>query len=111
MVEAGAQQVSEDEVLGALEFGHECCKKIAAAVKQLVAAGGQDEEGLRAPELNEELYAAIEKKVRAELTDALNTKKYAKLESYARIDALHEVALSKKRRTSRKPKPASSSST
>jgi polyribonucleotide nucleotidyltransferase len=28
--------------------------------------------------------------VRAELTDALDTKKYAKLESYARIDALHD---------------------
>src|SRR6478672_13618381 len=30
MVEAGAQQVSEQTVLGAIEFGHECCKKIAA---------------------------------------------------------------------------------
>src|SRR5450631_3451913 len=28
MVEAGAQQVSEEEVLGALEHGHEACKKI-----------------------------------------------------------------------------------
>src|ERR1051326_7514846 len=26
MVEAGAQQVSEAEVLGAIEFGHQCCK-------------------------------------------------------------------------------------
>src|ERR1044072_107079 len=25
MVEAGAQQVSEDDVLGAIEFGHDCC--------------------------------------------------------------------------------------
>ena len=30
MVEAGAQQVSEAEVLAAIEFGHDCCKKIAA---------------------------------------------------------------------------------
>src|SRR5215470_18093658 len=28
MVEAGAQQVSEEEVLGAIAFGHDCCKKI-----------------------------------------------------------------------------------
>ncbi len=35
MVEAGAQQVSEQEVLGAIEFGHECCKKIAAVVKEI----------------------------------------------------------------------------
>src|SRR5881296_2974732 len=33
MVEAGANQASEDEVLGAIEFGHECCKKIAAAIR------------------------------------------------------------------------------
>ena len=38
MVEAGAQQVSEAEVLGAIEFGHECCKKIAAGIRQ---AGGE----------------------------------------------------------------------
>src|SRR5512138_636622 len=41
MVEAGAQQVSEAEVLGAIEFGHECCKKIAAAIKKLVAEVGK----------------------------------------------------------------------
>ena len=29
MVESGAQQASEAEVLAAIEFGHECCKKIA----------------------------------------------------------------------------------
>jgi len=27
MVESGAQQASEAEVLGAIEFGHACCKK------------------------------------------------------------------------------------
>ena len=48
MVEAGAQQASEDEVLGALEYGHECCKKIVGGLKQLVAVGGQDEESLYA---------------------------------------------------------------
>jgi polyribonucleotide nucleotidyltransferase len=34
--------------------------------------------------------ADIDKKVRAELIDALNTQKYEKLESYARVDALHD---------------------
>src|SRR5689334_21127266 len=41
MVEAGAQQGSEAEVLGAIEFGHECCRKIAAAIRQLMAAAGK----------------------------------------------------------------------
>ena len=37
--------------------------------------------------IEEELYA---KEVRAELTDALNTKKYPKLESYARVAGLRK---------------------
>jgi polyribonucleotide nucleotidyltransferase len=90
MVEAGAQQASEEEVLGALEYGHECCKKIGAVLKQMVAAAGKEKKAFTTPELNQELYAEIERKVRAELTDALDTKKYAKLESYARVDALHD---------------------
>jgi polyribonucleotide nucleotidyltransferase len=94
MVEAGSQHATEAEVLGALEFGHESVKKITAAVKQLVAVSGKTKKVFVAPQLNQELYAAIEKKVRVDLTDALDTKKYSKLDSYARIDALHEVAVS-----------------
>src|SRR6476659_2682848 len=41
MVEAGAQQVSEEEVLGAIEYGHNCCKKIAAAIRQLMKLVGK----------------------------------------------------------------------
>ena len=93
MVEAGAQQASEDEVLGALEHGHECCKKIGAVLKQLVAVAGKTKKVFTPAEMNQELYAAIEKKVRIDLTDALNTKKYPKLESYARVDALHDQAV------------------
>src|SRR3974377_1479064 len=41
MVEARAQQVSEAEVLGAIEFGHSCCKKIAAGIRELMKAAGK----------------------------------------------------------------------
>jgi polyribonucleotide nucleotidyltransferase len=93
MVESGAQQVSEADVLGALEYGHECVKKIADAVKKLVAVSGKPKKEFVAAELNKELYAAIEKKVRVDLTDAMDTKKYSKLDSYAHIDAAHDVAV------------------
>src|SRR5246127_5116555 len=52
MVEAGAQEVSEAEVLGAIEFGHQCCKKIAAAIRQLVAAAGKPKRVFTPPVLN-----------------------------------------------------------
>src|SRR5579883_2664185 len=90
MVEAGAQQTSEQEVIGALEYGHQCCRKITDVVRQLQAAAGKTKIQFTPPAIDQALYAEIEKKVRAELTDALDTKKYPKLESYARVDALHD---------------------
>src|SRR6201997_912075 len=36
MVEAGATQATEAEVVDAIEFGHDCCKKVAAGIRQLV---------------------------------------------------------------------------
>src|SRR5690242_8488492 len=35
MVEAGAAQVSEEQVVDAIEFGHDCCKRIAAGIREL----------------------------------------------------------------------------
>ncbi len=90
MVEAGAQQVSEEEVLGALEHGLESCQKIIDVLKQFVKAAGKPKKEFKAKELNAELVASIDKKIRTELSDALNTKKYEKLESYKRVDALHD---------------------
>jgi polyribonucleotide nucleotidyltransferase len=93
MVEAGAQGVSEAEVIGALDFGFATTNKIAAAIKQLVAKVGKKKiEYVPAP-INEALAAEIDKKYRADLTDALDTKKYSKLDSYAKVDALHAKAV------------------
>src|SRR3954451_12459511 len=88
MVEAGAQQVSEDVVLGAIEFGHECCKKIAAAIKQLVKEVGKPKRVFTPPQLDDAVYAQVEKDVRADLTDAMNTQKHPKIESYSLISQL-----------------------
>ena len=85
MVEAGAQQATEEQVLEAIEYGHQSCKKIVAGIRELVAKTGKPKWTYTPPEINKELYAQIEKQIRAELTDALNTKKYQKLESYHRV--------------------------
>ena len=88
MVEAGAQEVSEAEVLGAIEFGHECCKKIAAGIRELMKLAGKKKREFIPHVLDQALYDQIEKDARVELTDAMNTAKYEKLESYALIAAL-----------------------
>jgi polyribonucleotide nucleotidyltransferase len=90
MVEAGAQQVSEAEVLGAIEFGHECCKKIAAGIRELMKVEGKKKREFVTPPRDKESYEQISKSVRVELTDALNTKKYPKNESYSRVAALRK---------------------
>src|SRR5579875_3181127 len=36
MVEAGASEATEAEVVEAIEFGHACCRKIAAGIRELV---------------------------------------------------------------------------
>jgi len=86
MVEAGAQHASEAEVVEAIDYGHACCKKIAAGIRELMKKCGKPKRSFTPPEINKELYAKIEKQIREELTDALNTKKYQKLESYQRVD-------------------------
>ncbi|HML18746.1 MAG TPA: polyribonucleotide nucleotidyltransferase [Bryobacteraceae bacterium] len=93
MVESGSQQATEDEMLKAIEFGHECCKKLAVAIRELVAKAGKKKAEFTTPPINNDLYYQISDSIRAELQDALDTKKYEKLESYARIDAAKKKAL------------------
>src|ERR1051325_2576142 len=71
MVEAGAEQVSEAEVLGAIEFGHSCCKKIAAGIRELMKLAGKPKRVFTPPSLNQALYDQVAKEARAELTDAM----------------------------------------
>ena len=93
MVEAGAHQATEAEVLGAIEFGHDCCRKIAAGIRELMKLAGKPKREFTPPQLDQAIYDAVSKEVREELTDALNTQKYSKLESYSRVDALRDRAV------------------
>jgi polyribonucleotide nucleotidyltransferase len=93
MVEAGAQQASEQEVVGAIDFGHTCCKKIAAAIHELVAKVGKPKRTFEAKALDQALYDQVSAKAREALIDALNTEKYPKLESYAKVAEVKKLAL------------------
>jgi polyribonucleotide nucleotidyltransferase len=93
MVEAGAQQASEQEVIGAIDFGHACCKKIAAAIHELVAKVGKPKRVYEAKVLDPALCDQIAKQSREALIDALNTEKYPKLESHDRVAAVKKAAL------------------
>ena len=85
MVEAGAKHATEADVVEAIDFGHKCCKKIIGAIQDLVAKCGKTKWVYTPAVVNTDLASKIEKLVGADLTDALNTKKYPKLESYAKV--------------------------
>src|SRR5215469_9327919 len=90
MVESGAKEVSEDQVLGAIEFAHEQIKKICAAISDLASRGGKKKREVKTPEFDEAYYNALRAKVGEELADALDTAKYPKLESYEKVDAIKD---------------------
>src|SRR6059036_1281408 len=87
MVESGAQEVSEEIMVEALNFGHQAIKQIIALQKELYRKIQPQKREVTPPAVDEDLAEEIEKLVRAELEDALDTKKYEKNESYARVDA------------------------
>jgi len=93
MVEAGSSGASEEEVLEAIEFGHQCCRTIAAGIRDLVGKAGRPKRAYEPPAINQELYGQIAKQFRADLSDALNTGKYPKLESYSRVAELRAKAV------------------
>lgn len=93
MVEAGANEASEEEVLKAIEFGHESCRKVIAGIEELQKLAGKPKREFKVAEINKALAAKLDKAFRTELTDALDTTKYGKLESYAKVDALHAKAV------------------
>jgi polyribonucleotide nucleotidyltransferase len=85
MVESGAKEVSEDQVLGAIEFAHEQIKKICAAITDLAGRAGKKKMEVAAPEFDQAYYDQLKAKIGAELTDALDTAKHPKLESYSKV--------------------------
>jgi polyribonucleotide nucleotidyltransferase len=85
MVEAGAQEVPEEQMVQALERAHAAIKDICAGIDALAAQAGKTK---RAPgaakELSKDFVKEVEDAVRGPLTDAMKIKD--KLENYATVD-------------------------
>ncbi len=85
MVESGSSEVSEDTVIGAIEFGHEEIKKIITGIEELVTLAGKPKREVAAAEFDTAYYSALRAKIGDRLADALDTKKHPKTESYAQV--------------------------
>ena len=88
MVEAGAKQVSEEDMLGALVFAHEEIKKICAWENEIIAEVGKEKIVPDLFKIPEELEEKIRSFAFEDLKNAIST--YDKLEREANIETVNE---------------------
>jgi len=86
MVEAGANYVSEQEILDALDIAHGEIKKFVSAIEELREQAGKEKLVIEEPKVDESLYESIQKSHGDDLDKA--TQIEAKLE---RQDAINQV--------------------
>lgn len=93
MVEAGAKQVSEDDMLEALMFGHEAIKELIAFEESIIDEIGEEKMDYEVLEISDELKNEVASLCTDELNSAMRIK--GKLEKYAAIDACKEKVVTK----------------
>ncbi|HXY51866.1 MAG TPA: polyribonucleotide nucleotidyltransferase [Terriglobales bacterium] len=90
MIESGAKEVKEETVVDAIEFAHDQIKKICAAINELRAKVGKPKRVVVPPEFDEKYYNDLNSKIGDRLTDALDTHKHPKAESYELVRELRK---------------------
>ena len=90
MVEAGAQEVSEEDMLAALMFGHEQIKKLCAFQEEIVAACGKEKREIELYAIDETIDREVRANFEAQIRAAVSIKE--KLERYGKIDDLTDEA-------------------
>jgi len=84
MVEAGAREVTEAQVIEALETAHNAIKQIVTAIDDLAREAGKNKVTVQKKEIGHDFYRDVEEKVLVPLTEAMRIR--GKLENYDRVD-------------------------
>lgn len=90
MVEAGAKEVSEEDMLAALMFGHEQIKKLCAFQEEIVAACGKEKREIELYAVDETIDREVRANFETQIRAAVSIKE--KLERYGKIDDLTDEA-------------------
>ena len=93
MVEAGSKEVSEDDMLEALMFGHDAIKELIKFQNEIIDAIGDEKMDYESLQIEDELRNEIDTLVGSRMDEALRIKD--KLEKYATIDSIKEEVLNK----------------
>lgn len=86
MVEAGAKEVSEEEMIDALMFGHDHIKMLCEFQEQIIAKCAKPKMEIKLDVVPDEIKAEIDEKAKARLIEAVSIK--LKLERYGKIDEI-----------------------
>src|SRR5437868_12092625 len=86
MVEAGAKEVGEDQVVRALETAHAAIKQIVATIEDLAREAGKKKLQVQKKEIGHEFYREVEERVLVPLTEAMRIR--GKLENYEQVEQL-----------------------
>jgi polyribonucleotide nucleotidyltransferase len=93
MVEAGAKEVTEEQVVKALETAHAAIKELVAGIDALAKEAGKKKMTVAKKEIGHEFYREVEEKIYVPLTDAMRIR--GKLENYETVDqALKDLVAS-----------------
>ncbi len=93
MVEAGSKEVSEEDMLDALMFGHEAIKELCKFEKEIIDEVGQEKMEYEILEISDDLKKEISDYCSKRLDEALRIKD--KLTKYNTIDSLEEEVVNK----------------
>ena len=93
MVEAGSKEVTEEDMLDALMFGHEAVKELCEFQESIIKEIGEEKMEYEHLEISDELRKEVTDLVGDKLDKALRIKD--KLEKYAAIDAVKEEVVEK----------------
>ncbi len=90
MIESGAREVEEEVVVQGIEFGHEQIKKICDSINQLVKMAGKPKRPVEPVTIDEAYLSELRSKIGSRLSDAANTERHPKNESYSLIKQLKD---------------------
>lgn len=91
MVESGSHEVSEEDMIDAIMFGHEAIKELVAFQEKIVKEIGKEKVEVELKTLDDNLIKEVEEFSRNNMLEAIQIKD--KLEKYAKIDAVKEETI------------------
>ncbi|KRN64759.1 polyribonucleotide nucleotidyltransferase [Carnobacterium maltaromaticum] len=91
MVESGAKEVSEEDMLGALIFGHNAIKELVAFQEEIQAAVGKEKMEIQLLQIDAELEKEVNDSYQAKMVAAIQTEE--KLAREENIEEVKDIAI------------------